>query len=69
MVNRWLKQAFENNILKNNDENSIAEEFFKSVQKVVGKGNDKFVDAYNGRNAPEQIEKLMQDIESGSTKV
>ena len=38
----------------------------KSIQKVVGKGKDKIVDAYNGRNAPEQIQKLMQEIECGS---
>lgn len=68
VVNRWLKQSFENNILKDNDEKSIPDEFFKAVQKVVGKGKDKFVDAYSGRKAPEQIEKLMQDIESGSAK-
>lgn len=67
VVNRWLKQAFDSKLLEGESESSVLDEFFKLARKVVGRSERKIVDAYNGRTAPDQIEKLLQDIESGKT--
>lgn len=66
VVNRWLKQAFYGHLLQSEPDSSI-DVLFRSARKVVGKSKKKIVDAYNGRKAPDQIEKIVQDIESGTT--
>jgi len=66
VVNRWLKQAFYGHLLQSEPDSSL-DVLFRSARKVVGRSQKKLIDAYNGRKAPEQIKRLMQDIEDGET--